>query len=57
MTFGRNMTPEEVIAAVDAVTVADVHRMAVEIFEPDQLSVTVLGELNDFSLERSDLEC
>jgi predicted Zn-dependent peptidase len=42
------MTPEEVIAAVEAVTVDDVHRMAAEIFEPEQLSVTVLGELDGF---------
>ena len=57
MTFGRNITPEEVIAEVEAVTVEDVHRMATEIFGREQLSVTVLGGVEGFSLERSDLEC
>jgi predicted Zn-dependent peptidase len=32
MTFGRNMTPEEVIDAVEAVTVEDLQRMANDIF-------------------------
>lgn len=57
MTFGRHITPEEVIAAVEAVTVEDIHRMANEIFGREQLSVTVLGELDGFNLKRADLEC
>ncbi|NBO64846.1 MAG: insulinase family protein [Acidobacteria bacterium] len=57
MTFGRNMTPEEVIDAVEAVTVEDLQRMANDIFGQDRLAVTVLGDLDGFSLQRSDLEC
>lgn len=57
MTFGRNMTTEEIIEAVEMVTVEDIHQMANEIFDSGQISVTVLGELDGFSLERADLEC
>ena len=56
MTFGRNITPEEMIASVEAVTVEDLHRMANEVFQPEMISMTVLGELDDFKIERSDLE-
>lgn len=57
MTFGRHLTPEEIMAAVEAVTAEQIHQMANEIFQSDRFGVTVLGELDDFRLERSDLEC
>ena len=44
------------IASVEAVTVEDLHRMANEVFQPEMISMTVLGELDDFKIERSDLE-
>lgn len=57
MTFGRFIAPEEIIAAVEAVTAEAMHRLAQEIFHPDKLAVTVLGELEGFKLERADLTC
>ena len=57
MTFGRFFTPDEVIAAIDEVTVEDVHRLANEVFKPEFLGVSVLGNLDGFSLERDLLVC
>jgi predicted Zn-dependent peptidase len=57
MTFGRHLAPEEILAAVEAVTAEEIHRMANEIFQTEQISVTILGELDDLRLERADLEC
>ncbi len=56
MTFGRFFTPEEILAAVEAVTASDISHMASEIFDPQEISVTVLGDLDGFSLKRADLD-
>ncbi|MDX2034017.1 MAG: pitrilysin family protein [Blastocatellia bacterium] len=57
MTFGRFITPDEVIARVEAVTAEDLHRLANEIFRPELFGVIVLGDLKGFTLDRSQLEC
>lgn len=57
MTFGRFFTPDEIIASVDAVTASDIHRLANEVFKPEMLAVSVLGNLDGFSLERDLLSC
>jgi predicted Zn-dependent peptidase len=52
MTFGKFTSPDEIIQCVEAVTAESVQRMANEIFQPEQLAVTVLGNLKGFKLDR-----
>ncbi len=57
MNFGRFISPDEIIKGVEAVTAEDVGRLANEIFRADALAVTALGDLNGFTLDRSQLQC
>lgn len=57
MIFGHFITPDEIIACVNAVTAADVQRIANDIFKPEALAVTVLGDLEGFKVEREQLQC
>jgi predicted Zn-dependent peptidase len=57
MTLGRFISPDEIITNVDAVTAQDVRRVANEIFKPEELAVTVLGDLDGFTIDRSRLQC
>jgi predicted Zn-dependent peptidase len=57
MNFGRHISPDEVIAEIEAVTVNGLQRLANEIFQPGNLAVTVLGDLKGFKLKRSQLVC
>lgn len=57
MNFGRHISPDEVIAEIQAVTVAGLQRLANEILQPGKLAVTVLGNLDGFKLRRSRLAC
>ncbi len=57
MNFGRYISPDEVLADIEAVTAGGLHRMANEIFQTEKLSVTALGNLKGFKLKRSQLVC
>jgi predicted Zn-dependent peptidase len=57
MIFGCFISPDQIISRVDAVTAEDVQRLAIELFQPEKMAVTVLGDLDGFTLDRSDLEC
>jgi predicted Zn-dependent peptidase len=57
MTFRRFFTPDEIMAAIDAVTAADVQRLANDIFRPDALALTILGDIDGFTVEREQLRC
>ncbi|MBO0800890.1 MAG: insulinase family protein [Blastocatellia bacterium] len=52
MTHGCFASPDEIIAQVDAVTADDVRRVANEIFKPEEIAITVLGDLDGFSIDR-----
>jgi predicted Zn-dependent peptidase len=43
--FGRQFSADEIIAAIDDVTLADIHSVAQTIVDPDSLSLTLLGNL------------
>jgi predicted Zn-dependent peptidase len=45
--FGRQYTPDEVIAYIDAVTEDDVARLALMILDPETMSLTLIGDLAD----------
>jgi predicted Zn-dependent peptidase len=52
----RRITPEEVIARIEAVTPEDLQRVASEHFRTEALALGALGDLNGFKVDRSRLE-
>jgi predicted Zn-dependent peptidase len=57
MYHGRFFSAEEITAEVDRVTAADVQRLAKELFEPERLTLTLLGKLGPLEITRTDLVC
>src|SRR5215468_3070192 len=55
--FGRFFTLDEILASIEAVTREDVQSLARDFFRPEQISATVLGPLNGFTLDRARLSC
>ena len=55
--FGRFYSLDELLASIEAVTREEVQDLAREFFRPEQISATVLGPVNGFSLDRSRLAC
>lgn len=53
---GRRISPDEIIQAVNDVTIEDVQRLAQSSFTTPALSVGALGNLNGFAVDRSRLE-
>ncbi|HEX8707636.1 MAG TPA: pitrilysin family protein [Pyrinomonadaceae bacterium] len=56
MIHGRRITPDEVLARLEAVAVEDLQRIARQYFTSDQLALAALGDLNGFSVDRARLE-
>ena len=57
MYFGKFFTLDELVESIELVTAADVQRIAQTFFDPKQIAVTVLGNLENFKLGREDLVC
>jgi len=55
--FGRHFSLDEMLASIDGVTAEDVQDVARDLFQPDRVSLTVLGELNGMRITRDDLAC
>src|ERR1700726_4554506 len=55
--FGRFYSLDEILAAIETVTLDEVQALAHDFFRPEQIAVTVLGPLNGFTLDRSRLSC
>lgn len=51
--FGRQFTLDEILERIEKVTVADVQRVAGEIFSGDELAITALGQLGSLDLEHA----
>ena len=51
----RTDTLDEMLAAIERVTVEDVSRLAADFFRSDSLGVTVLGNVNGFVVEKEQL--
>ena len=47
---------DQMLAAIEAVAIGDVQRLAAEFFAPDALGVTVLGDVNGLSITREQLQ-
>ena len=57
MYFGRFFSLDELTEGIEKVTPTDVQRVAQTFFNPDNVALTVLGNLNGFKIEREDLVC
>jgi predicted Zn-dependent peptidase len=57
MYFGRFFTVDDIIAEVEAVTAADVQSLARDLFRPESIALTVLGNLGDLAVDRKALAC
>ena len=57
MYFGRFFSLDELISNVERITPDDVQSLARIFFDPKQVALTVLGNLNGFRITRDDLAC
>jgi predicted Zn-dependent peptidase len=57
MYWGRFFSLDEITAEIDRVTAADLQRLANQLLHPDQLALTLLGNLGTLKLTRADLAC
>jgi predicted Zn-dependent peptidase len=57
MYFGRFFGVNEIMDGIEAVTTADVQELAQELFRPEALALTLLGNLGRMKIEREDLAC
>ena len=55
--FGRYFTLDELIDAIEAVTVESIQALARRFFQQELIGVSILGPLGDFKLLRGDLAC
>jgi len=55
--FGRFFSLDEILASIEGVSREDVQQLAQEFFIPEQIAVTVLGNLDGFHLTRDHLAC
>ncbi|HLW53057.1 MAG TPA: pitrilysin family protein [Candidatus Angelobacter sp.] len=57
MYFERFFSLDETIQQIEAVTADEVREMAGELFDPEKIAITVLGNLDGFKLGRENLVC
>jgi predicted Zn-dependent peptidase len=57
MYFGRFFGVDEIMEEIEAVTTADVQELAQELFQPETMALTLLGNLGTMKVEREDLVC
>jgi predicted Zn-dependent peptidase len=57
MYFGRFFGVDEIMHEIEAVTTADVQVLAQELFKPETMALTLLGNLGTMKVEREDLAC
>ena len=57
MYFGHFFSLDELVESIEMVTADDVRRIAQTFFDPRQIALTVLGNLENFKIGREDLAC
>ena len=55
--FGKFFTMDELLESIETVTAEDVQRIAQTFFDPRQIALTILGNLEDLKIGREDLAC
>lgn len=57
MYFGRFFGVDEITQEIEAVTTADIQTLAQQLFRPEAIALTLLGNLGEMQIEREDLAC
>ena len=57
MYFGRFFSVDDIVHEIDRVTTTDVQTLANELFQPNAIALTLLGNLGPMKIERSRLDC
>ena len=57
MNFGRNIPIEEIITEIDRVTPAHVQQIANDLFRPEAIALSLLGNLGKLKITRAQLTC
>ena len=57
MYFSKFFTMDELLDSIETVTADDVQRIAQTFFDPKQIALTILGNLENFKIGREDLVC
>ncbi|MEO6816928.1 MAG: pitrilysin family protein, partial [Edaphobacter sp.] len=57
MYFGRFFGVDEITREIEAVTTADIQSLAQQLFRPEAIALTLLGNLGEMKVERADLAC
>jgi predicted Zn-dependent peptidase len=57
MYFGRFFSVDEIEAEIDRVSPIDIQRIANELFQPNLIALTLLGNLGPMKIDRSRLAC
>ncbi len=57
MYWGRFFSLDEITAEIDRVTASDIQHLANDLFHPESLALTLLGNLGPLKLTRADLIC
>ena len=57
MYFGRFFSVDDIVAEVEAITPADIQTLARDLFRPEAIALTVLGNLGDLAVDRKALAC
>jgi predicted Zn-dependent peptidase len=57
MYFGRFFSVDEIISEIEAVTPAAVQALAQQLFRPEAIALTALGNLGDLHINRDHLAC
>jgi predicted Zn-dependent peptidase len=55
--FGKFFTMDELLESIEAVTAEQVQAIAQTFFDPRQIALTILGNLEDLKIGREDLAC
>jgi predicted Zn-dependent peptidase len=57
MYFGRFFGVDEITADIDRVSVGDIQSLAIHLFRPESIGLTLLGNLKSMKVSREDLAC
>jgi predicted Zn-dependent peptidase len=57
MYFGHFFSLDALVESIESVTAADVQRISRTFFDPKQIALTILGNLENFKLGREELAC
>ncbi len=57
MYFGRFFGIEELVRQIERVTPTEIQSLAQQLFQPDLIALTLLGNLGTLKLDRTDLTC